>query len=218
METYTGHHDCIELNVTIQVPSSTPFVGLSFIYSRIHISQSLHGDIGTLDLSTEAGSINSDTTDLSTDSTNVKTAAGSIEGHYTLGENLYLTSQAGSIDVEVEVDTTIKSPKANFQTHLSAGSTRVGLLPPLKHRNQIAAVHHSQAGNMNLVYPFDWEGMIEGSTSAGLVRMSGEGLEIVESRGGFGNEYEKAVKGDHWEEKGTVEISTSAGGVVFELE
>jgi hypothetical protein len=177
----------------------------------------LHANIGTLDLSTEAGSIRSDTTALNTNSTNIKTSAGSIIGHYKLGESLHLASQAGSIHIEVEVDTTIKSPKANLQTHSSAGSIRVDLLPTLKHRNQIAAVHHSQAGSVHLAYPYDWEGKVEGSTSSGSLRMRGNGLEIVESRGSFGNKYEKAVKGDHWEEKGTVDISTSAGSVVFEL-
>ena len=204
--------------MTVQIPLSTQFVNLSFIYSGIHISETLRANIGTLDLSTEAGSIRSDTKVLNTNSTNMKTTAGSIRGHYTLGENLYLTSQAGSIDIEVEVDTTIKSPKANFHTHSSAGSIRVDLLPALKHRNQIAAVHHAQAGSVHLAYPYDWEGKVEGSTSAGSLKMKGKGLEIVESRGSFGNRYEKAVKGDHWEEKSTVDISSSAGSVVFQLE
>lgn len=174
----------------------------------------MRADIGTLDLSTEAGSIRSDTTALSTNYTNIKTIAGSIRGHYSLGEGLHLTSQAGSIDIEVEVYRTIKSSKANCHTYANAGSTRVDL-PSLKHRNQIAAVYHSQAGNVKLTYPFDWEEKVEGSTSAGSLKMKGKGLE---SRGRIGNRYEKAVKGNHWEEKGTVNISTSAGGVVFKLE
>ena len=71
---------------------------------------------------------------------------------------------------------------------------------------------------MRLGYPFDWEGKVEGFTSAGSLTMRGKELEIVESGGGIRNRYEKAVKGDHWEEKGTVDISTSAGSVMFELE
>lgn len=47
--------------------------------------------------------------------------------------------------------------------------------------------------------------------------MRGESLEIVEERGGFGNKYERAVKGDKWEEKSSVDVSSSAGSVVFEL-
>ena len=73
-------------------------------------------------------------------------------------------------------------------------------------------------GSVHCLYPTEWEGKVEGSTSAGLVMMRGEGLEIVESRGKFGNWYRKAVKGDRWEEKGVVDISTAAGKVVFELE
>ena len=72
---------------------------------------------------------------------------------------------------------------------------------------------------MTLLYPQEWEGVVEAETSAGSLRLSGEGLEIVESRGGFGpNRYEKAVKGDDWESKSTVDVSTSAGSCSFALE
>lgn len=72
---------------------------------------------------------------------------------------------------------------------------------------------------MTIVYPGEWEGVVEAETSAGSLRLSGEGLEIVESRGGWGpNLYEKAIKGDDWERKSTVDVSTSAGSCLFALE
>jgi len=60
---------------------------------------------------------------------------------------------------------------------------------------------------------------VEAKTSAGSLRLSGEGLEIVESRGEFGpNRYEKGVKGDDWENKCKVDIYSSAGSCSFTLE
>ena len=217
MEEYSGHYDCLEFDVKVRIPSSTPFVNLSFIYSGIHISNSLDSNIGAIDVSTQAGSISSDTSRLTTNSTTIKTSAGSLKGKYTLGEFLSLTSQAGIIDIEVTMDTSIKSPEATFQTQTSAGSIHVNLLSPLKHRNQIISTHRCQAGSVNIIYPGEWEGVVEGSTAAGSLRMRGESLEIVEERGGFGNKYERAVKGDKWEEKSSVDVSSSAGSVVFEL-
>jgi hypothetical protein len=160
----------------------------------------------------------SEATSPTTNSASIKTSAGSIRGKYSLGESLYLASQAGAINVQVTVDTSVKSPKAIFQTQCNAGLTHVDLLSPLEHRNQIAASHRSQAGTVDIVYPKEWEGVVEGSTNAGSLRMSGEGLEIVESRGQFGMRYEKGVRGDNLEEKSTVGVSTSAGSVAFKLE
>ena len=154
---------------------------------------------------------------MTTNSTSIRTSAGPILGKYSLGENLYLATKAGPIDVQVKVDTSIKSPKANFHTRTNAGSISVDLLPPLQHRNQIASTHRLQAGSVNIKYPTEWEGVVEGRTTAGSLRIQGEGLEIVESKGGFGSRYEKGVKGDDWKEKSSVDISTSAGSVSFEL-
>jgi len=175
-------------------------------------------EIDDMDVSTLIGSIVTESSILA-NTTSISTHAGFVIGHYTLGKNLYLTSTAGGIDVEVAVDTRVTSPNARFQTQSNAGPTRVNLLPPLKHRNQISARHHSSAGSMTLKYPQEWEGVVEADTLAGSLRLSGEGLEIVDSRGGLGpNRYEKGVKGDDWESKSTVDVSTSAGSCSFDLE
>jgi hypothetical protein len=72
---------------------------------------------------------------------------------------------------------------------------------------------------MTLVYPVEWEGMVEAETAAGSLMVRGKGLEIVESRGGLGvNRYEKALKGEDWENKCVVEASTAAGSCSFALE
>jgi DUF4097 and DUF4098 domain-containing protein YvlB len=217
VESGGGYLDCLELDVTVQIPSSTPFVNLDFLYSSLEISNSLTSDIANLVISTKAGSISSNTTHLNTKSASIETHAGSIDGHFILGETLSLTSSAGEIDVEIEVNTNIKSPEAKLETKSRAGSVAVNLISPLKHRNRISAVHESAAGNVKVRYPQEWEGVVKASTAAGLLTLKGEGLEIVERKGGFGNEYEKAVKGEDWEEKGTVNVVSAAGNVLFVL-
>lgn len=217
VESGGGYLDCMELDVTVQIPASTPFVNLAFLYSSFEISNIFTSDITDLVMSTKAGSISSNATHLNTKSTSIETHAGSIKGHFILGETLYLTSSAGSIDVEIEVNTILKSPEAKLETKSRAGSVTVDLLSPLKHRNRISAVHESAAGNVKVRYPQEWEGVVKASTAAGSLTLKGEGLEIVERKGGFGNEYEKAVKGEDWEEKGTVNVVTAAGSALFAL-
>ena len=195
-----------------------PSLNLSFILSEIHVMKSMTAEIHHIDISTVAGTIISHSP-LRANIASIDTQAGIIKGRYTLGESLSLTSIAGGINAEVSVDTRIPSPKADLLTRSNAGSTQINLLAPLKHRNQIAARHYSSAGSMTLVYPLEWEGMVEGETSAGSLRLAGKGLEIVESRGGFGvDRYEKGIKGEDWEKKATVDAYTSAGSLSFSLE
>jgi hypothetical protein len=66
-----------------------------------------------------------------------------------------------------------------------------------------------------LVYPEEWEGVVEGKTMVGSISMGGTGLVIVENGGGFVERYVKAVKGDDVKMKGSVYISGSAGSISF---
>jgi hypothetical protein len=129
-----------------------------------------------------------------------------------------LSTQAGSINVDIEVDTKIDSPKASLRTTSSAGSVTVDLLAPLKHRNRISARHKTSTGSVRVSYPQEWEGVVVASTAAGSLKVEGEGLDIVESRGRVGvDRFEKGVKGDHPESKSDVECSSFAGSVSFLL-
>lgn len=80
----------------------------------------------------------------------------------------------------------------------------------------MASIHESENGRVHVSYPPEWEGVVEASTSSDSLMLMGKGLEIVECREN-GTRYEKAVKGDDWENKATVDISTSEGSILFEL-
>jgi len=212
----SGQYDCLSITVTIQVPSAAiPFIHLSFPYSSIDVIESLKGRIDSFDISSAAGSITSSTSSIQTTNTSIHCTAGIITGTFILGENLLISATAGSIDVEVLVDTTIETTKATFETRADAGSTFVTLHSPLEHRNRITSRHSSKAGNVNLVYPEEWEGVVEGKTMVGSISMGGTGLVIVENGGGFVERYVKAVKGDDVKKKGSVYISDSAGSISF---
>jgi hypothetical protein len=201
-------------NITIQVPATKiPYINLSFLYFNIAIAPSLSATIDTLDISTKAGYIASSAS-IHAANTTVHTTAGSLRGNYTLGESLYLSTSAGSINVNVTVDTTIESAKGKLETRADAGSTHLTLQSPLEHRNRVASRHISHAGAVKLWFPREWEGVVEGRTMAGGIRMSGEGLEIVESSG-FVEKYVRAVKGNDVERKGSVYITDTAGGITF---
>jgi hypothetical protein len=208
----------MRLDVVIQIPSSTPFVNVSFVYSTIDIDGSLNSQIDVLNIYTSAGGISSKSQSLLANTASITTSAGAITGHYSIGEDLLLKTDAGTIDIDVDVNTSIKSPKANFETLTTAGLTKVALAKPLKHRNQISSKHTSQAGAVEVTYPLDWEGLIEASTMVGGLTLSGDGIVILESKGSFLSQYQKAKKGDDYEKKSYVNLQTGAGSLSFTVQ
>jgi DUF4097 and DUF4098 domain-containing protein YvlB len=197
---------------------STPFLDLTFITHSFRLTDSFKSDNTNVSISTRAGSIHSDSKHWKSEYTEINTDAGSIKGHYILGKSMDLNTQAGSIDVDIEVDTKIESAEASLSTTSSAGSINVDLLAPLKHRNRISAKHKTSTGSVRVSYPQEWEGIVVASTTAGSLKLEGEGLDIVESRGRGGiGRFEKGVKGEHPEKKSDVECSSFAGSVSFQL-
>jgi len=124
----------LALDVKIEIPSrsSIPSLNLSFLYSSIHFRDSVKAQIGSTDLSTKWGLVTSETWDLNSDSTIIKLDAGSASGLFTLRECLDIDVESGGIDIRVDVDKSIESPKAVFKTRVAAGNTRVELIGPLK--------------------------------------------------------------------------------------
>src|SRR5205814_7542992 len=113
---------------------------------------------------------------------------------------LDLSTFAGSLDISVVTETSnFTSPKGVLDTYVGNGPMKVALLAPLKHRTQITSHHAARTAELVIVYPKEWEGIVEAGTESGLVTMKGEGLEFVESR----PRYKKACKGDNFEKKGT---------------
>jgi len=209
--------DCAEFDVRFEVPSSTPFLDLNFLAHSFSLDQSFQSNDTSLNISTHVGSIHSSTTQWKSDNTVIETSAGSINGYYILGNSLQLTSKVGSINVDIEVDTDIKSPEAHLITQSTTGSVTVNLFAPLKHRNGISARHETVTGFVNVKYPEEWEGIVEASTATGSLTLKGDGLNIVESQGRWVDRFEKAIKGSDPDEKSAVECSTSTGSVAFVL-
>ena len=201
----------------VLMPASMPSLNLSFVYSDIHISSGASSNIDNLQISAQAGSIVSESPDLYTKYAAIKTLAGSIKGPFILGDNLSLITSAGSIDVQISPDYKIKSTKANLETTAAAGTLHVALLAPLAHRDQITAKHTCTVGTSKIVYPQDWEGVVQAQTYAGIISMEGEGLEIVDSGGHLGEKTMKGVKGEKPENKSQVEILNTMGSIRFEL-
>ena len=206
---------CTTRYVTIELPATLiPFVNLTFPVANIDLYESLASTIKSLDITAQVGTVVSYSSSVLIDRSSIHVTNGGIRGRFNLLESLDLSTFAGSLAVSVTTETlNFTSPKGVLDTYAGDGPMKVALLAPLKHRTQITSHHAPRAAGMVIMYPREWEGIVEATTESGLVTMKGEGLEFVESR----PMYKKAFKGDNFEKKGTVDISNSAGPITFIL-
>jgi hypothetical protein len=213
-ESPVDHRECVTVNIVIRVPYSIPLLNLSLIYSDVYTTGPA-SRIDTLSISTQAGSITCES-QISTNHSAISTLAGAIQGEYSLGESLSLTTSLGWVDVTIIPDRSIPSPKGTLITNSDAGRSHI-LLYPLGHRNQIAARHTAAMGNLCVDYPRDWEGTVLCQTHGGLVSMGGPELQVVESRRRHGAWLMRGIRGDQPSSMGTIDIHTSLGSIDFEV-
>jgi hypothetical protein len=72
--------------------------------------------------------------------------------------NLYMSSASGRQEV------TVRNP-------LRGSAKKLG---------QMESTHDSQSGSLQLRYPSDWAGKIEGSTTSGRIEVRGRGVHVIE--------------------------------------
>ena len=191
-----------------------PLVNLTFPVAAIDLYESLASTIKFLDITAQVGTVVSYASSVLVDKGSIHVTTGGIRGRFNLLESLDLSTSAGTLDVSIVTETSnFSSPKGILNTRADDGPMKVALLAPLKHRTQITSHHTARTAGMVIVYPREWEGIVEASTESAFVTMKGEGLNFIESR----PRHKKAYKGDNFEKKGTVDISNSAGPITFIL-
>ena len=138
----------------------------------------------TFDAATRSGSIKVNFPTSSKDipdrdyHTRVESSSSSIFGSFIFSSEASFYSKSGSIRAEVLA---ADWSKARLYTESPSGSTRLTLLSPYKEPgvalSQLHSSHLSTSGSINLVYPREWEGMIEGKVRSGSVKIGGKDVK-----------------------------------------
>ncbi|ORY12524.1 hypothetical protein BCR34DRAFT_587152 [Clohesyomyces aquaticus] len=112
----------------------------------------------------------------------VDTKVGSIEGSFIHGSKTTITSVAGSIIATLypfeagAYENTIETSTHSGETKLKIGAP---LVNPGSVMNKLTSSHKTISGAMDLTYPQEWEGHLEGSTLNGSLHLEGRDLELV---------------------------------------
>lgn len=123
--------------------------------------------------------------------TRVSTSSSSIKGSYILGSNAKLDSNSGSIDARILPYFANKA--SALRTSSGSAQTRLRLLSPyttttLPHApynprsdilDHLKSTHKTISGSLHLTYPDEWEGIIDGSSTSGSIRVRGEDVEVL---------------------------------------
>jgi DUF4097 and DUF4098 domain-containing protein YvlB len=142
----------------------------------------------------------------------LNTTVGSIDGAFIHGSKSEINSVAGSVNADI-----LPFKSGNFasllETSTHSGQMRIKVRSPYKARGVpmtgLTSTHKSVSGGVDLSYPREWQGHINGTSLSGSLHMQGQGLELLNENDEPGSNHVEAKKGNGGS---TMEFDTVSGG------
>ncbi|KAF2455812.1 hypothetical protein BDY21DRAFT_61403 [Lineolata rhizophorae] len=152
--------------------------------------------------------------------TTVSAEVGSIHGSYIHGSSTSLDSRSGSINVDV-LPYAASEEFTSLRSKSMSGSTNLDLLPfyaesealALAAMDKLRSKHESQSGSMNIGYPDEWVGSLQGTSRTGSIHIQGD-VEITKDERGFLGRLIEGSKGDG---DSRLSFSTRSGSVKIQV-
>ncbi|KAK3684473.1 hypothetical protein LTR37_020250 [Vermiconidia calcicola] len=125
--------------------------------------------------------------------TRIQTQSADISGRYLLGSSTSISTVSGDIDVFV-LPNAAHLHQPTLRTESVSGRTSLNLLEAVtaelfetgisRHVSRpdmgsLISVHQSNSGNIHLIYPWHWAGMIESTSVSGEIDLNGEEVEVL---------------------------------------
>lgn len=111
----------------------------------------------------------------------INSTAGSVDGTFIHGSKTEMSSVAGGINIDLlpysSGDSSILSTKT------IDGETKINLRAPYttprSMMGKLVSTHTSVSGQIDLTYPQEWEGHLEGQSVTGVLHLEGKDLELI---------------------------------------
>ncbi|GAB1743049.1 hypothetical protein NU219Hw_g8744t1 [Hortaea werneckii] len=111
--------------------------------------------------------------------TRIETHSGSISGTYVHGSRTAIHTDSGAIDVEIKPY--CEEGPSGIYTDSGSGSSRLVVGSPYcdpdSKLSNLRSQHRSKSGSMEVIYPRQWEGIVEGWSYSGSITLKGRDLE-----------------------------------------
>ncbi|KAF2449882.1 hypothetical protein P171DRAFT_451942 [Karstenula rhodostoma CBS 690.94] len=128
----------------------------------------------------------------------INSTAGSVGGTFIHGTKTEISSVAGGINVDLLPYASDGS--SILTTKTTDGETKLKLRAPYKALGtaigRLLSTHTSVSGSINLTYPQEWEGHLEGQSVSGALHVQGKDLKLIRREERPGLNRVEAKKGD----------------------
>jgi hypothetical protein len=141
----------------------------------------------------------------------INTTVGSVDGRFIHGSRTEINSVAGAVTADL---LPFKSGDyaSMISTHTDSGMTSVTLRTPYKAKGValtgLLSVHSTVSGELDVKYPHEWVGQINGTSMSGALHMHGKELELLAEVNEPGKNHVEAKKGNGG---GRMEFDTVGG-------
>ena len=141
----------------------------------------------------------------------INTTVGSVDGRFIHGSRTEINSVAGFVNADL-LPYKSGDYASMIATHTDSGQTSVTLRTPYKAKNVamtgLLSVHSTVSGELDLTYPPEWVGHVNGTSMSGALRLQGADLELLGENEEPGKNHVEAQKGSGG---GRMEFDTVSG-------
>jgi hypothetical protein len=129
----------------------------------------------------------------------VNTTVGSFEGNLIHGSRTEISSVDGSVIADL-LPLHSGPYQSEIYTSAQSGQTTLTLQTPYRGTNipmvDLISTHKSTSGGINVTYPQEWSGYIDGTSSSGALHLQGKDLILMSKNDEAGENHIEAEKGE----------------------
>lgn len=129
----------------------------------------------------------------------INTTVGSVDGTFIHGSRTEINSVAGAVTADL-LPYKSGDYASIIRTKTDSGQTSVTLRSPYKAKNVpmtgLTSVHSTTSGELDVTYPQEWVGHVDGTSLNGALHMAGKDLELLNENDQPGQNHVEAKKGD----------------------
>lgn len=130
--------------------------------------------------------------------TYINTTVGSVDGTFIHGSKTKIASVAGLVTADL-LPFRSGDYISEIYTHTHSGQTNLTVRTPYKAKHvpmmKLTSTHKSTSGGLDITYPDEWTGYIDGTSLSGALHLQGKDLELVTENNDPGNNHVEAKKG-----------------------
>jgi hypothetical protein len=141
----------------------------------------------------------------------INTTVGSVDGTFIHGSRTEINSIAGFVNADL-LPYKSGAYASTINTSTDSGQTSVTLRTPYKAKHVpmtgLTSMHRTISGELDLTYPQEWVGQVNGTSLSGALHMEGQDLELLGENDQPQQNHVEAKKGNGG---GKMEFDTVSG-------